>query len=80
MSGLPLDRCIWYASQDHPPAPVAFMDLSKFNFGPKYQTWKKGIPKYGIKAGDCARLRIYGYAGITRTGFQPGYDNSAYYK
>jgi hypothetical protein len=26
------------------------------------------------------RIRIYGYAGITRTGYQPGYDNSVFYR
>lgn len=26
------------------------------------------------------RLRLYGYAGLTRTGFQPGFDQSIYYR
>ena len=77
-SGLPLDSCIYFASQNQPPAPLNFMDLSDYNFGPAYQhrssiyTWWTGI--------STARIRIYGYAGITRTGFQPGFNRSVYYK
>ena len=78
-SGLPLDRCIWFASQDHPPAPLNFMDLSNYNFGPRYQHWNAYYRwKYGL-TGD-ARIKLYGYAGITRTGYVPGYDNSPYHK
>ena len=78
-SGLPLDRCIWFASQHHPPAPLNFMDLSNYNFGPRYQHWNAYYRwKYGL-TGD-ARIKLYGYAGITRTGYVPGYDNSPYHK
>ena len=80
-NGLPLDRCIWFASQDHPPAPLNFEDLSDYNFGLNYQHWHWYEPlTYVITGTRDPRLRIYGYAGITRTGYQPGYDNSAYYK
>lgn len=81
-SGLPLDRCIWYASQAHPPAPLNFEDLSAYNLGPSYQFWS--VPEmnrsgmtYGL---GSPRIRIYGYAGITRTGYQPGYDDSVFYR
>lgn len=78
-SGLPLDRCVFYASQDHPPAPISFIDLSDYNLGPRYQHWGAFDRwKHGITADP--RIRIFGYPGITRTGFQPGYDNSAYQK
>jgi hypothetical protein len=78
-NGLPLDRCIWLASQDHPPAPIDFMDLSGYNFGSRYQHWNAYYRwKYGF-TGD-ARIKVYGYAGITRTGYVPGYDNSPYYR
>jgi len=81
-SGLPLDRCIWYASQDHPPAPVDFIDLSDYNFGPKYQYWSvPAMKRRGMTYQlGSPRIRIYGYAGITRTGYQPGYDDSVFYR
>jgi hypothetical protein len=80
-SGLPLDRCVWYASQDHPPAPLNFEDLSAYNFGPNYQHWNAyQYWRYGITGPHDPKLRIYGYAGLTRTGYQPGYDGSSYYK
>ncbi len=81
-SGLPLDRCVWYASQNHPPPPVDFEDLSAYNLGPQYQFWS--VPE--MERRDMTyqlgspRIKIYGYAGITRTGYQPGYDNSVFYR
>jgi hypothetical protein len=81
-SGLPLDRCIWYASQDHPPAPLNFEDLSAYNLGPHYQFWSVSAMKQNgmTYALGSPRIRIYGYAGMTRTGYQPGYDNSVFYR
>jgi hypothetical protein len=81
-SGLPLDRCVWYASQDHPPAPLNFEDLSAYNLGPRYQFWSvSAMNQSGMTyALGSPRIRIYGYAGITRTGYQPGYDNSVFYR
>lgn len=81
-SGFPLDRCVWYASQNHPPPPVDFEDLSAYNLGPQYQFWSvPDMKKYGMTYQlGTAHVRIYGYAGITRTGYQPGYDNSVFYR
>jgi hypothetical protein len=80
-SGLPLETCIELASQDHPRPPLDFLDLSAFNFGPHYQHWNVyQYRRYGITGTSYLFLKIYGYAGITRTGFKPGYDNSSYYK
>jgi hypothetical protein len=81
-SGLPLDRCIWYASRAHPPAPLNFEDLSAYNFGYAYQFNSPDVIKLEKMTPMEAypRLRIYGCAGLTRTGYQPGYDNSIYYK
>jgi hypothetical protein len=77
-NGIPLDRCIYFASQNHPPAPFDFLDLTGYNFG-EFQHWNSWeISKWGFGWSD-PKITIYGYAGITRTGFAPGYDNSTYY-
>jgi hypothetical protein len=69
-SGFTLDECISYTEGDRPPPPFDFDDLSKWNFA-KYQAWA---------ANGCRtpppHLRVWGYCGITRTGFAPGYDYS----
>jgi hypothetical protein len=75
-NGMPLEDCIYYASQDFPPEPFWGYNL-KWNFGPHVQHYN-WYQQYRIGIGDPF-LRIYGYAGLTRTGFVPGYDNSPYY-
>jgi hypothetical protein len=74
-NGLPLDECVNLASQDHPPAPFNFLNLTKYNLGPRYQHWTD-YRKAQLGISTDPRIRIFGYAGITRTGFLPGYDGS----
>jgi hypothetical protein len=72
-SGFTLEQCISYTEVNRPPPPVSFDDLSKWNFGP-YQDW--AAKEFHLAKG--ARLRVWGYCGITRTGFVAGYDNSSH--
>ena len=76
-SGMPLNDCIYYASQYYPSDPFSGYYLP-WNFGPSYQHYTFSERK--IHGPKDPRLVIYGYAGLTRTGFQPGYDQSSYYK
>jgi hypothetical protein len=78
-SGLSLDDCIYYASQYLPPDPFSGYNLP-WNFGSSVQHYNT-IQQwyYGINNPN-PRLVIYGYAGLTRTGYEPGHDNSPYYK
>jgi hypothetical protein len=78
-NGMPLDRCIWFASQDFPPAPFNFSNLWQYNFGPRYQHWPASNRKKEGIVND-PKIRVYGYAGITRTSYVPGYDDSVYHK
>jgi hypothetical protein len=58
-------------------APISFIDLSAYNFGPRYQHWS-AEKKAELGIASDPKIRIFGYPGITRTGFQPGCDNSKY--
>jgi hypothetical protein len=76
-SGRPINDCIVYSSKNYPPAPLNGFDLSAWKFG-DYQHYSKSEQNhFGIT--QDPRLVLYGYAGITRTGAQPGYDQSRYY-
>jgi hypothetical protein len=78
-SGLPLDNCIYFASMQYPPYPLNGF-VEDWNFGAKCQHYniaRRWIYKPTV---NPAHLRIYGYAGLTRTGYIPGFDQSIYYK
>ena len=79
MSGWPLESCYRTASSPFPQAPFDSFYLN-FPFGIDWKwidyngpTWIYGphpLPYH---------IKIFGYAGITRSGFEYGFDNSPYY-
>jgi len=71
MSGFTVDECIDKASAFYPgdPFPGTFL---YFRLGEEFTLLQRGKNNF--------RIRVYGYAGLTRTGFQPGHDNSRHYQ
>jgi hypothetical protein len=75
MMGWPLENCIDAASQTRPPAPFNSYLLG-FPLGIKFSWWDANKP---INYSDNSfHIRVFGYAGITRSGFETGYDHSKY--
>jgi hypothetical protein len=73
MMGWPLDDCISAASSSSPPEPFNYYTLL-FPLGIHFSWWEthKGVNE----SSNNFRIRVFGYPGITRTGFEPGYDQS----
>ena len=75
MSGWPLENCYRTASSPFPQAPF---DSYYLNF-PLGKDWPAFEYMFNsIYHVTPYRIRIFGYAGITRSGFEYGYDNSPY--
>jgi hypothetical protein len=78
MSGWPLENCYRVASSPFPQAPFDYYYLN-FPFGIDWPWYEYAAP---IIYGHVIpyHIKIFGYAGITRSGFEYGYDNSPYYQ
>jgi hypothetical protein len=74
MAGHSLHSCIYISSQSHPTVPPYSLN---FPLGKKFDYWHSGF----FGSNNRFRIRIYGYAGICRSGYI-GYifDNSQYYQ
>jgi hypothetical protein len=77
MSGWPLENCIRTASSPFPQAP----------FDSYYLNWPLGKdwPWYEYALSSLYHpipfhIKIFGYAGLTRSSFEHGFDNSPYYQ
>jgi len=75
MAGYTLDDCISMASMTYPPEPFDSYVLL-FPLGMKFP-WFQYYWPYNYKPFE---IKIYGCAGITRTGYVGGHDQSPYYR
>jgi hypothetical protein len=79
MTGSSLDQCIDMASRVH-PFGNSFPITLNFPLGMGYSSWEAGFQPGKLAELNDFHIRIYGYAGITREDYEPGHDNSKYYK
>jgi len=77
MSGWPLENCYRTASSPFPQAPFDSYYLA-FPLGMDWPSYEYKFPS--IYHVTPYRIKIFGYAGLTRSGFEYGYDNSPYYR
>lgn len=72
MNGYTIHECIFYASMENPPMSPFHLDWPLGTQYPDYAEY------FGFE--NNFRVRIYGYAGLTKSGYQSDYDESWYYR